>query len=104
MVWRCMVLDLDFGARLQTLFERVSRPDLCAAQLCQHPACCALRPLPALPASAAAAAGGGGRMRDGWLRDPAPDEMMHAHYESRAGGFSGADWGDLEYQVALRTG
>ena len=43
-------------------------------------------------------------MHGGWLRDPAPDEMMHAHYESRAGGFSGADWGDLEYQVALRTG
>ena len=44
------------------------------------------------------------RMRDGCLRDPAHDEMVHAHYESRAGGFSGADWGDLEYQVALRTG
>ena len=32
-------------------------------------------------------------------------DMMHAYFESKAGGYTGAaDWGDLCYEVALRTG
>ena len=48
----------------------------------------------------------GGRLRDdGWPRDPSPSDMMHAYFESKAGGYTGAaDWGDLCYEVTLRTG
>ena len=36
---------------------------------------------------------------------PSPRDMMHAYFESKAGGYTGAvDWGDLCYEVALRTG
>ena len=83
--------DDHFHARLASLFERITRPDWCAAGLCHHGECAALRDVrDYVP-------------RDFEPREPGHREMTEAFFDARYGG-EDADFGDIAYDLSLRRG
>jgi hypothetical protein len=94
--------DDHFHARLASLFERITRPDWCAAGLCHHGECVLLRGA----ARAGPSRAGGGRdyePRDYGPREPGHGEMTQAFFDARYCG-EDADFGDLAYDLSLHRG
>ena len=94
--------DDHFHARLASLFERITRPDWCAAGLCDHGECVLLRGA----ARAGPSRADGGRdyePRDYGPREPGHGEMTQAFFDARYCG-EDADFGDLAYDLSLHRG
>ena len=94
--------DDHFHARLASLFERITRPDWCAAGLCHHGECVLLRGA----ARATPSRAGGVRdyePRDYGPREPGHGEMTQAFFDARYCG-EDADFGDLAYDLSLHRG
>ena len=99
--WYDMVSDNYFRTLLASLFERITRPDWCAAGLCSHGEC--------REAARAGPSDDGGEWdawprepeeRDGWLREPDDSAMMEAYFDAKCGGEDG-DWADIAFEVSL---
>ena len=84
-----------------SLFERITRPDWCAAGLCSHGEC--------REAARAGPSDDGGEWdawpreseeRDGWRREPDDSAMMEAYFDAKCGGEDG-DWADIAFEVSL---
>ena len=87
----CGLGDDHFHARLASLFERITRPDLCAAGLCRHGECAALRDVrDYVP-------------RDYEPREAGHREMTQAFFDARYCG-EDADFGDIAYDLSLHRG
>ena len=89
--WYDMVSDNYFRTLIASLFERITRPDWCAAGLCSHGECVTLR----REATHAGPSDDGGEC-DGWLREPDDEVMTQAYFDAKCAGDDG-DWADLTY-------
>ena len=99
--WYDMVSDNYFRTLLASLFERITRPDWCAAGLCCHGEC--------REAARAGPSDDGGEWdawprepeeRDGWLCEPDDSAMMEAYFDAKCRGEDG-DWADIAFEVSL---
>ena len=86
-LWYDMVTDNYFQTLLASLFERIIRPDWCAARLCFHGEC--------REAARAGPSDDGGEWDD-WPREPDDDVMTQAYFDAKCAGDDG-DWADLAY-------
>ena len=87
--------DDHFHAHPASLFERITRPDWCAAGLCHHGECVPLR---------AAACAGPSRSCDDYApREPDYREMTQAYFDAKYAGEDG-DWAGIAYRLSLHQG